>query len=114
MADLARVCAVCGYATLRPRAIAVGVVQFADGRSGDAGWTAVPRCQDRDACRGRLLEAGQPWPLIGGYSNIPTSRAAVWRPPIHRVERPEPRPEAVGAAKGAAPAAEPDDPKEWW
>lgn len=104
MSDALR-CALCG---IRDYDVAVGIVSWADRRGAHRGWGAVPRCFDHDACRGRLLEAGQPWPLIGSLSgpNSP-GQPPPWRPPDRVIE-------PVRVPVAAASTPDPDDPREWW
>jgi hypothetical protein len=57
------VCAICGAPdpSVRP-----GLVHWADESRGLGGWESVPRCADREHCRGRLQVRGVAWPAVEG------------------------------------------------
>ncbi len=55
------VCAICNHPD--PRDLSVSLVHWRDAPAGMA-YEHVERCRDRDACRRRLEDQGDVWPLV--------------------------------------------------
>lgn len=55
----AKTCGLCGTTDHH---VSPGLVEWADPIEGQR-FSSLDRCQDREACRGRVEKAGQPWEL---------------------------------------------------
>lgn len=66
-------CSLCG--NLERRDLTVRLVHWKDALPGMA-FDQVDACSDRDACRARVVAAGEPWPLVESKSDLLKGDAA--------------------------------------
>ena len=61
-------CVICGHQPWNGEGVRMALIRW---RDGDGRFGAGPRCSDVEACRRRVLDAGEDWPLSESWDRVP-------------------------------------------